>query len=912
MKKQFIIGMVFMTLLAVAYFNASPACISAATSRFGGSASEYFNNTVYGGAGDAALTLMGYCGEKTKENPDGTNAVYKEIDENKDGIYDTLRISGSGRMGEFQKELNDPTEQDKDFFDDHPKDIETVYIEGVTNVAGMTDWPATRYVLGDSVKDIDRHAFYACDVEEITSSGLETIGEEAFALSHLKEYNVPDSVTSIGSGAFFSCAYLKSVTIGKGVTEIETNCFSNCKLLENIVIPGNVKIIDNYTFSQCPKLKSVTLMPGVETVKNNAFSYCEVLEKVELPDTVTDIGVILDHIDSIKEIKIPGSVKSIGTYVADSCNLLSKITIGEGLEEISCLAKDCPALKEIDLPASLNTFPASSILDNCPNVKTAGPVKGYNINYGWTDIIPENAFYSMKDLESVSIASTITSIGKNAFYKCGNLNELALSDSVETIGDSAFMECTGLTGLDIGASSRLVSIGNSSFYNCISLTKLHLQEGFLHIGDNAFYGCGGIIDVYIPSTLKEIGNGVFKKCQNIKTAGPAGDGNSYSVKLGVTDTIPPCLFQDNEYLVSVVIPSGVTQIGASAFNGCKSLSNVTMPDSVQRIDTYAFASCSSLNSIHIPAELRYLGTYGFSGCTGITEMRFPISVSELYKNAVPANDGITVYGYDNSPSDFRNNKKYKYVSLGKACAVLFYDPKTEKYIEKRYVEVNSEIGTVPDRKSTRPEWVFQCWVDGNNVVCTSDYNVGNNTSVTFYAKYYVNGVPEYIPANKNSSTSSDKNASGGSNKGKLRAGNVFTVGKLTYKIINKEKNGRYNVACVGCKHSAKKAVIGNTVKIKGVICNVTSIASGAFIYCNKLKNVTIGKSVKKIGSKAFYKCEKLSRITIKSTYLSKNSVGKNAFYRTKGNGTVSVPGKKLSAYKKLLKERGYSGNVRKI
>ncbi|MBO5487744.1 MAG: leucine-rich repeat protein, partial [Eubacterium sp.] len=104
--------------------------------------------------------------------------------------------------------------------------------------------------------------------------------------------------------------------------------------------------------------------------------------------------------------------------------------------------------------------------------------------------------------------------------------------------------------------------------------------------------------------------------------------------------------------------------------------------------------------------------------------------------------------------------------------------------------------------------------------------------------------------------------------------------------------------------------IPNTVKINGKTYKVTSISNNVFKGCKKLKEVTIGTNVKKIGKKAFYNCKKLKKIIIKTTKLNSSNVGSNAFKGLSSKTIIKVPKKKLKAYKKLFKKKGFSGKVK--
>ena len=92
----------------------------------------------------------------------------------------------------------------------------------------------------------------------IIDDGVTTIGDGAFANTSLTSITIPNSVTTIGSSAFYDCSSLTSVTIGNGVRTIEGGAFSSCSSLASITIPNSVTRIWHSAFYGCKNIKQIT------------------------------------------------------------------------------------------------------------------------------------------------------------------------------------------------------------------------------------------------------------------------------------------------------------------------------------------------------------------------------------------------------------------------------------------------------------------------------------------------------------------------------------------------------------------------------------------------------------------------------------------------------------------------------
>ena len=128
--------------------------------------------------------------------------------------------------------------------------------------------------------------------------------------------------------------------------------------------------------------------------------------------------------------------------------------------------------------------------------------------------------------------------------------------------------------------------------------------------------------------------------------------------------------------------------------------------------------------------------------------------------------------------------------------------------------------------------------------------------------------------------------------------------KAVYKVT-----GKNTVEYVKTTSKATSITIPATVTVKGVKCQVKSIAAKAFKGNKKIKKLTIPASVRKIGKQAFVNCKNLKTITIKTPYLTSKTVGAGAFKGIHAKAVIKVPKKQLKAYKKLLKSKGIGKKV---
>lgn len=194
-------------------------------------------------------------------------------------------------------------------------------------------------------------------------TGTVTVGATfAMMCPALTSVTIPNSVTSIGEGAFQNCTSLTSVTIPNSVTSIGNSAFGSCSSLTDVIIGNSVTSIGNYAFESCEALASITIPDSVTSIGYGTFKACTALTSITIPNSVTEIGGgAFATCSGLTNVTIPNSVTSISEFAFSGCTSLTNVTIEAttpptiGAEVFR--STDCP----IYVPAqSVDTYKAAS------------------------------------------------------------------------------------------------------------------------------------------------------------------------------------------------------------------------------------------------------------------------------------------------------------------------------------------------------------------------------------------------------------------------------------------------------------------------------------------------------------------------------------------------------------------------
>ena len=270
--------------------------------------------------------------------------------------------------------------------------------------------------------------------------------------------------------------------------------------------------------------------------------------------------------------------------------------------------------------------------------KFLGPVNSANTvdsaNPDFYDIkIPATlGGHTVTGLGEYSFSGYLSAAQSNEPYQFGrNIHSVTIPQSVTSIGDYAFSRCEKMDSLTINDATT--SIGSWAFDECYKLTTLSLGKNITTIGDYAFLDCHTLDNVTIPPSVTSIGKSAFYRCYALTT-----------LSLG----------------------ENIEKIGSYAFAECGHLTNVTIPEKVKTIEPYTFGWCTSLKYITLPAGLTSFKDRLVSCPAGFTKQS-PKNGAIYYNNDKTAAERLRDNPDDQSESyHILANRNFLYL-----CNVIF-------------------------------------------------------------------------------------------------------------------------------------------------------------------------------------------------------------------------------------------------
>ena len=372
----------------------------------------------------------------------------------------------------------------------------------------------TSFDVSDSqLSELPSNVFRGCSsLKNFTypvSGSLVTIDGMAFGETGFEEVTIPDSVTSVGTNAFYACMSLRSAHVGSGLTEMRTGLFNFCKNLEEVTFSDTLKNIGYKAFIDCVKLTTITLPDSVKSISDKAFQGCSSLTNINLPNGLTSIGYEAFRESGLEVLSFPSTMTSVVSNLCYKCKSLAEVHIGEGVKTIG-----------------------DSSFEGAESLHTVTLGESSKLSE-----IGKRAFKSCSALKSFPFDEALTSTGYSAFQGSGLSGDLLIPETFLEIGSSTFaytaissvvlptgltsvpsnlfMGCSQLVEVIFGESTNIRSIDNYAFYGT-SLINVVVPEGVTSIGYYSFFGCASLTEIVLPSTLTQIASGAFLNTRSLR------------------------------------------------------------------------------------------------------------------------------------------------------------------------------------------------------------------------------------------------------------------------------------------------------------------------------------------------------------------------------------------------------------
>lgn len=649
-------------------------------------------------------------------------------------------------------------------------------VDGVLTISPATT-PEEGYTSGQMRTDYENNSENGVpwfnDMTTITTlaveSGVANLGNRVCnGASLLTSVSLPSGLTSIGSRCFSDCSSLTSISLPSSISVIGDTAFNGCKSLTEVDLSHTqITVLDKKIFSACPGLTTITL-PKITAIGESCFGTSSGiktsnLKRVNYNGTGSEWSAIV--------VTTTGS-GSGQTYNTQLKNCVIYCT--DGLYTVNS-SYDAVAYA-LDGYTAISGYPlAWKIVDNTLYLMGRGATPAFTVT---DDISTAPWASSAAAITAVVIDQEITSIGDNTFYDCDTLAYTytgdfdALKTNSSEVGNEALFG-EDESGDDEGgetAPEEKVTGG----------VKWTLVDGVLTIS---------------PATTPESGY----------TSGQMRTDYENNSQNGVP------WFDDMSTITSMIVESGVTNLGNRLCNGASGLISVSLPSGLTSVGDRCFSDCESLTSINLPDSVTSLGATVFNGCFGLTEVDI-------------SNTAITALG----------------TKVFAACKNLttLKIPGTVKTIASNTFGSTKYDGTAqyPPLKTLYYGGSLDSWKSIENI--TSDEN-----------KYLYDGSCTVYCSD-----------------GIWNAKYTSAGGNLLYKL----DNGTLTILCNGEMPDYQEGAapwFAQAAEITAVVFEdgTTSVGANAFDGCVNLTDVTICEGVTKVGENAFVDCTQLANVQFYGT-----------------------------------------------
>lgn len=679
-------------------------------------------------------------------------------------------------------------------------------------------------------------AFVGCTaLKSVKLPGNITSLEETFRdCSSLTSIDIPTSVTHLGALTFYGTS-LTQVYIPTPVKEMEgwvfpttlnkvyvddLDAFSRIDTYADEAMRHSDPFSAPYTLI-CGKPVTEITIPDDMTRISDVYIDILGIEKVNLPASITDYGAAFRK-SPVRQIRNnsnnPGNIQYIPLtdWAARSRGTGDESAIAfEETDKTTCV---------VVVPyGCVDTYKSTDGWKDFTNIKDNSFVDANGYTYvlyddGTAMIVAAPSVYDLEGEVVIPSEVTdngktykVTSIGEEAFLGRRYITSVTIPSTIESIGDNAFEGCynsgdgQGLKTVVFSGESKLKTIGKHAFSSCCALESISIPSSVTKIGEGAFIYCYKLASVNIPEGVDKIEKETFMSCESLTTV---------TIPASV-DSIMGHAFGKCEKLKPLKLPVGdLVYIGEGAFSGCDALEKVVIPEGVTMIDTEAFRGCENLRSVTIPSTIKLIeheitGTITYA--TGFQSFEDdPLTEIITYiKNPQHPQYSNSFYFSANGPK--------LYVPRGSKAA--YYKYWANEYDYPEIIEMGDAAGGIAFAN------------DAVREICISNWDTNHDGSLSEEEAAAVTKIGEEFKANKDITSFNELQYFTGLTE--IADNAFYNCENLTSIKLPASVKKIGEAAFVGCSALTIFDFASNT--------DMTDfdMGSGGFTGCTKLKNFTV-------------------------------------------------------------------------
>lgn len=765
----------------------------------------------------------------------------------------------------------------------------------------------------DSAYTSDMKLFYGCtNLTKVVFKGEVTVvGTQSFyGCTKLAEIIGADGTNDgffanlkyIGKQAFYNTA-VKSVKLSS-LKAMGAQVFVKSKV-EKVTIEGLEGVLDDM-FADCTNLVEVNLPSNMLYIGDNAFDGCSKLASIDLPNRIYSIGTEAFKGTAFEHIRLPANLSELGAFAFDDTNLLYfDIYDYDNFDVIDGVLYSKDGTELVCYPCKKTDLVDFTGLTNIRAYAFAGWGQEIDLALSEGFVNIEEGVFSRSSIKSLTLPSTLETIGDKAFMNCAKLasvtfnqglksiganafsgtalTSVTLPDSLETIGESAF-EGVDLTGT-LTTGSSLQSIGKKAFYGA-KIESVVLGDALLTVGESAFEGIKELTAVSGGAQLQEIGKKAFYGTNIesfvfgdalVKIGESAFEATPLTgeVTFGSTfDYLGSKAFKDTA-ITKVSLNSNLSSFGSNAFDGCANLTEALFGEKLTSIGIYAFCN-TKLTQVSFPDTLTSIGQYAFAGTPLTGTLVIPKNVTSIGTSAFEGATPVEI-------TDEQGNTTLNYDGCSKIEEIVL--PQGLTTLENNYVfrncywlyKVNLENITKLGKEvfaycgTQNTDKVFSVTIGKVSLTSTVEPTIDKVATSETYLQYTKNGSgPFAFSALKEITFTSVDYVTGKFGKLLIHADMLEKVtlpeGVKSLALYLFAYSGLKSVVIPASVEELSGATFNGCMNLESVVfeegSKLKTIGYYSFMYCKNLKSLVLPNTVETINHNTFSYCVSMSEIVI--------------------------------------------------